>query len=237
MVRYKEKFPSPFIVRLYFTPSSISLWPCLTLSSTKGMGNGELWSVHNSFSLSILPHTPCSCFSHSCSFPWAVAPARSLLHWGVSTELQFSICHSVGSFTGCRGDFCFTVLLRGLQVDGLLPLQPLHGLQEYLSSGAWNTSFPPSLLALVSVRWFLTLLFYSHSVLSQTLPWSILPFLKYVFLKASPAPLLELPGVSSMGQPLAFPHRDQHCSSPLCYQLLVTCAQYKSDTTFLKNRK
>lgn len=42
------------------------------------------------------------------------------------------------------------------------------------------------------------------------------------FLKASPAPLLELPGVSSTGQPLALPHRDQHCRSTLYYQFKCT---------------
>lgn len=226
MGRYKEKFPPFFTVRLHFF-----IHNSLTLShpeQPKRNGQWELWSAHSSFSLSPSSH---SLLLHELLSTGA-APSRSLLQWGFFTELQgicflqgISIFQSMGSSTGCSGISAPSSSSMGCRGQPA-SLQLLQGLQEYLSSGTWNTSFPPSLSTWVSVRWFLTLLFFSLSVPSLTLPWSILLFLQ-CFLKASPAPVLELLGMSSMGQPLAFPHPDQHCTSPLYCKLLDSNAQYK----------
>lgn len=104
MVRYKEKLPPPFIVRLH------SIYNSLTLTHPEQHKGSE--SYGQLISLSVSPSSN-SCVS---SFPWTVAPARSLLQWGVSTELQgTSICTAWNPAQAAVLDVCFTITLHGLQ--------------------------------------------------------------------------------------------------------------------------
>lgn len=217
MVRYKEKCPPLFIVRLYFTPLSLSLWPCPILSNTRGMGNGSYGQL---ITVPVLSHTPCSSevSALSCSF-----------------LQRISICHSLGSCTGCSGVFILILILRGPQGTACFPsATPWAAGMSQL----WHLKpFPPlSLLTLLSVGWFFMLLFFPHSILSQALPWSILPFLQCASWRHHQQHCWNCWQWPAWGSPWPF-LRDQHCHSPLNTNTWTPMPNKKSNTSFPKNVK
>lgn len=181
----------------------------LTLSlpeQHKGSGEWEWWSAHSSFTLS-----PCS---------------HSLWQWGLSAGLQLPSGNihlpQSGVLPWLQWGIWFSISSVGLGEQSA-SLQPLHGLQEHLSSGTWNPSLPLSSLTLCLWDDFSRFSFSPHSILS--LPWGIFP-LFIVSWRHHQQPCWNCwqcpwgsPGLSSQRPALPF---------PLYCQLLDTNAQYKT---------
>lgn len=178
----------------------------LTLShSEQHTGNGSYGQL---ITVPVLSHTPCSSevSALSCSF-----------------LQRISVCHSLGSCTGCSGVFILILILRGPQGTACFPsATPWAAGMSQL----WHLKpFPPSFFTDPAVcgMIFHAFIFSSlHSLTGSAMKHFALS--SVCFLKASPAALLELLAVASMGQPLAFPQRPA-LPFPLEYQHLDTNAQ------------
>lgn len=215
MVRYKEKFPPPFIVSLYFTPSSINLWPCPFLSSTRGVGSGSD-GLLIAVSLSALAHTPCGSKDSplGCSFLQGI-----------------SICHSLGSSPGCSGvsDSPYPPWAWG---NSLLPFSPSMGCRNI-------SALAPETLPSLFLHWPCVCGMTSHAFLFLLTPFSHCheAFSLYSLFPEGITSSLAGTAGSVHGAALAFPHRDQHCPSLSTANSWTPMPNTKPDTSFPKNVK
>lgn len=181
------------------------------------MGNGSDGQL---ITVSVLPHTPCSS---------EVSPLSCSFFQGIF------ICYSMGS-SQLQGGICFSILLHGLWGIACFPSAAPWAAGK---SQLWRPKpFPPSFFTEPGVCGIIphAFVFFSlHSLTDAAMKHFALS--SVCFLKASPGAVLELLAVSSMGQPLAFPHGDQHCPSPSTTSSWITNAHYKTWHLLPKNVK